>query len=213
LPSDVANLIISQLSEIKLMLNDQDDEVCTKPLEGRVNVHVGDRACVSLMFDYTSMLWGLLEKAIKEAGMNLVCNLHVEDAQHSGPYKISVTLELAICNNPNCHTLWAVAASGPIDVEFHPEAGAGANKLQIYRGDSIKNNEKQLAAKRKVLPYFFIGFRPAQGRGAVSNQYPVVGKKQKIMPRSPAASTEDYYHVAPAASGGLALLRGVHSRA
>ena len=154
--------------------------------------------------DFTSIMWGALDKACKRCGINIRTEVIINGSQDSGPYDLKVTMQVETANNPTFKTPWGIAATDRLPVEFHSDANA---KLELkFRGDTTPLKEKLLAAQRKVLPYFFIGFRPASGRGQLTT-IPPTRKRTRLATKEALASYDDFYRLVPSSDDGFKLVR------
>ena len=203
--NDLVGTVLSFLV-VKIPHNPPRDEDLLQPLTGPVDLRVGEgqhTISLQLQFDYTKILWRAAEKALKAYGLNLRLDVVVSGPQDGGPFPIKVTMQMDRCNNPSGTTPWGLDTTAEVPFEFHDKAAA-----DLYLSIPSDGNPKQaklLAAQRKVLAYFFIGFRPNCDREKVT-AIPPTKKRTRLAVKAANASYHAFYCMVPSSSGdGLQL--------
>ena len=203
---DVARMITKYVNSIRLGGETADGETAAndtallQPLTGYINVLVGPVA-YAIRVDHTEILWRLVDKACKKIGVNIRVEVQVKyGAQDPGPYDVLVTMQVESQNNPNQINHWGLTSTGKVRVEFHDDAGADEELKLSFTGDRIPKEQKQLAAQRKVLPYFFIGFRPASGRG-LRTTLPPGRKRTRLETKAANTSYDAFYRLVASSTG------------
>ena len=111
-------------------------------------------------------------------------------------------MQMEKSNNPTGTTLWGLKAEHEVPFEFLPKAAADLS-LNI-RGEGNPMSAKKLAAQRKVLAYFFIGFRPDCERAQLA-AIPRTGKRTRLAVKAERASYDAFYRLVPSSGGDLKL--------
>ena len=200
---DVARFILQHTASISLPLNPESDRSLLSPLTWCLDLRVGGRSGeapdtdLMLNLDVTPVLWRAIDKALKQAGINIRLHVIVDGAQHAGPYDVELTIQVDPANNPKRTTLWDIASTDKVPIEFHPNAAASEQLQLDIKGDCIR--------ERRESRYFFIGFRPKFGRGQFVGP-PTLKRSRLETWKSEGASHDDFYRLVTSSDDGFKLV-------